>query len=109
MQEDKIKVSYFNKIDVIRFLAAMMIVVYHTYNGWRVNWGYPKLMTVNGDAQHLTQVGKWVDMFIVNCGGFGVDIFFLISGFLITYLLLKEKEAFGKIDFFKCYVRRSLR
>lgn len=42
-------------------------------------------------------------------GHLGVNIFFVISGFLITHILLKEKEAQGKISLKKFYVRRALR
>ena len=43
-------------------------------------------------------------------GGFiGVDIFYVISGFLITGLLLKELEAKGKISLKAFYLRRSKR
>lgn len=42
-------------------------------------------------------------------GGIGVDIFFVISGFLITTLLLKEKIKNGKVSLKKFYVRRILR
>ncbi|MCD4557366.1 acyltransferase family protein [Schaalia sp. lx-100] len=43
-------------------------------------------------------------------GGFvGVDLFFVISGFLITYLLLKEKKHTGRIDFAGFYLRRIRR
>lgn len=42
-------------------------------------------------------------------GSLGVRIFFVISGFLITYLLIIEKQKKGKIDLFKFYIRRSLR
>jgi peptidoglycan/LPS O-acetylase OafA/YrhL len=108
MTEDKIKVSYFEKIDVIRFLAAMMVVVYHAYERWISIWHYHKFMTTDGDGQNLNAAGKWINTGMLN-GGFGVDVFFLISGFLITYLLLKEREAFGKINIFKFYVRRSFR
>jgi hypothetical protein len=39
----------------------------------------------------------------------GVRIFFIISGFLITTLLLREKEAFGCISLKLFYIRRALR
>ncbi len=42
-------------------------------------------------------------------GGYSVTIFFALSGFLITYLLLKELESKSKIDIKKFYMRRILR
>ncbi len=43
-------------------------------------------------------------------GGFvGVDIFFVISGFLITGLLLREHERTGTISFMRFYARRARR
>jgi len=42
-------------------------------------------------------------------GGFGVLMFFVLSGFLITWLLLKETEQSGSISLRHFYVRRSLR
>lgn len=43
-------------------------------------------------------------------GGFvGVDVFFVISGFLITRLLLNEYHAAGRIDFLRFYARRLRR
>lgn len=43
-------------------------------------------------------------------GGFiGVDIFFVLSGFLITGLLLREAEATGTIDLTQFYARRLRR
>lgn len=41
--------------------------------------------------------------------GFGVLTFFVISGFLITHLLLRENETTGHISFRDFYIRRSLR
>lgn len=49
---------------------------------------------------HATEVGK---------GFLGVQIFFAISGFLITTLLLRERRKFGEISLPKFYARRSLR
>jgi len=42
-------------------------------------------------------------------GGFGVTIFFFLSGFLITTLLLLEQDKRGKIDLKAFYLRRLLR
>jgi peptidoglycan/LPS O-acetylase OafA/YrhL len=42
-------------------------------------------------------------------GGLGVLTFFVLSGFLITWLLLKEEEQSGTISLKSFYARRSLR
>jgi peptidoglycan/LPS O-acetylase OafA/YrhL len=42
-------------------------------------------------------------------GGMGVLIFFVLSGFLITWLLLKEEDRFGHISLKLFYARRTLR
>lgn len=42
-------------------------------------------------------------------GDLGVSFFFVLSGFLITYLLLKEKEMSGRINIKHFYFRRVLR
>lgn len=42
-------------------------------------------------------------------GGFGVTVFFFLSGYLITTLLRLEAEQTGRIDLLKFYGRRFLR
>ncbi|KHK99309.1 hypothetical protein LK09_03235 [Microbacterium mangrovi] len=42
-------------------------------------------------------------------GAFGVDVFFVLSAFLITGLLLKEVDATGRVDFPAFYWRRAFR
>ena len=43
-------------------------------------------------------------------GSIGVDIFFVLSGFLITYLLVREHDRHGhRISLWKFYARRALR
>ncbi len=42
-------------------------------------------------------------------GQFGVDLFFVLSGFLITTLLLEEHERHGRIGLRAFYVRRARR
>jgi len=44
-----------------------------------------------------------------NIGGFGVDLFFTLSAYLITELLMREKERFGRLDVRAFYTRRILR
>jgi len=47
------------------------------------------------------------DVFV---GGFlGVELFFVLSGFLITSLLLSEHARSGRISFHRFYLRRALR
>ncbi len=41
--------------------------------------------------------------------GYGVILFFVLSGFLITYLMLTEKKQFGRVELVKFYKRRILR
>ena len=43
------------------------------------------------------------------CGANGVSVFFAISGFLITSLLIKERARFGKISLSGFYIRRAFR
>ncbi len=44
-----------------------------------------------------------------NSGHLGVNFFFVLSGFLITYLLLEERDHFEKIHLREFYIRRILR
>lgn len=97
---------YFMHLDVVRFFAAYMIVIFHLFYGWQANWGNPKFMT--DAAGEMTWFGRLLETTIHNLS-FGVDIFFLISGFLITYLLLREKDQHGKVNIGKFYFRRTLR
>ncbi|UPU36769.1 acyltransferase [Geomonas paludis] len=46
---------------------------------------------------------------ILQRGGFGVDVFFTLSGFLITSILLGEYSRSGDIGFRNFYIRRLLR
>jgi peptidoglycan/LPS O-acetylase OafA/YrhL len=70
-------------LDGIRALSVVAVLIYH--------------LGTTGSAQFLP-------------GGFlGVDVFFVLSGFLITSLLLAEAEATGTISLRTFYVRRAKR
>ncbi|MBL0234347.1 MAG: acyltransferase [Chitinophagaceae bacterium] len=45
----------------------------------------------------------------LDLAGFGVSMFFSLSGFLITYLLMIEKSDFGDVSIKDFYIRRILR
>lgn len=46
---------------------------------------------------------------VLKRGSFGVQVFFVLSGFLITWLLLGEETRRGRIDLGRFYIRRALR
>jgi peptidoglycan/LPS O-acetylase OafA/YrhL len=56
---------------------------------------------------HFSKDYGWGDP--LDLGSLGVRIFFVISGFLITGLLLKEMDGEGRIDLARFYFRRTLR
>ena len=76
--------SYRPEIDGLRALAVLSVVFYHA---------------------QLVLFGR--DWFV---GGFiGVDIFFVISGYLITRIILKEITSKGSFDYLHFYERRARR
>jgi peptidoglycan/LPS O-acetylase OafA/YrhL len=46
-------------------------------------------------------------MFVL--GGGAVEFFFVLSGFLFTFMILREKQNEGRLNFNRFYVRRALR
>jgi peptidoglycan/LPS O-acetylase OafA/YrhL len=46
---------------------------------------------------------------LVPAGSIGVDIFFVLSGFLITTLLVEELDGRGRVSIGRFYIRRALR
>ncbi|MDH3661860.1 MAG: acyltransferase [Alphaproteobacteria bacterium] len=75
-----------------------------TPNGSRVH----SLDGLRAASISLVMVGHFTKMTMFP-GGFGVTVFFVISGFLITHLLLKEMDRTGTIDRWAFYKRRVFR
>jgi peptidoglycan/LPS O-acetylase OafA/YrhL len=89
---------YRPELDCLRFFAFFAVFVYHTIGG--------------RDAAYFSARGVPFGSLIASvasAGRFGVDLFFLLSAYLITDLLLREQEQCGKLDLRLFYVRRILR
>ena len=70
-------------------------------------FGYePSLDGIRAIAVLLVMAGH---LNLVYAGGLGVDVFFVLSGYLITAILVSEFSATGQIDLKKFYARRGLR
>jgi peptidoglycan/LPS O-acetylase OafA/YrhL len=66
------------------------------------------LLVIIGHASNTTGAPRWFS-FAEPYANFGVRVFFVISGFLITHLLLKEHAKADRIDLPDFYVRRFFR
>lgn len=73
----------------LRAIAAISVLLSHVFQDTFGNWGIP---------------GMTIPIF-----GGGVTLFFVISGFLITYLLLKEIAVSNTVNIKSFYIRRVLR
>ena len=51
----------------------------------------------------------WINAFPFNRGWVGVDVFFVLSGYLITTLLVRERDRRGSVSLRHFYLRRALR
>jgi len=70
-------------------------------------FGYePSLDGVRALAVLLVMIGHWG---LIYAGGLGVDIFFVLSGYLITAILVSEFSVNDRISLKKFYARRALR
>jgi peptidoglycan/LPS O-acetylase OafA/YrhL len=68
-------------------------------------------MVLLGHASHSMPAYLQDNIFFkfISNGALGVDIFFVISGYLITKLMLAEERKTGKINIKNFYIRRALR
>ncbi len=58
---------------------------------------------------HLPIVAFPFFSFLKDGGGIGVIFFFVLSGFLITYIILEEKDQTGNLNLYHFFARRVLR
>ena len=85
-------VKYFKGLNALRFFAAYLVVIHHAEQ-IRMKYGLFNLKEYS----------------LFNNGGIAVTFFFVLSGFLISYLLFKESDITNNISVKKFYFRRILR
>ena len=88
---DKASAHRIPSLDGLRALSIFLVLALHSL----------QRLEVNGPISYL-----WVGIFN---GATGVRIFFVISGYLITSLLLREHEKRGSISLRGFYFRRAMR
>lgn len=92
MKEGKVHFKGFN---AMRAIAALTVVVVHTFE-FSDRFGFDKsTLGFFPKIEHFSYLS--------------VDFFFVLSGFLITYLLMVEKEKYDTISVKQFYIRRILR
>lgn len=91
---------YRPELDSLRFFAFLAVFLFHVTPRDPASYSHYPLVP--------RPVVPWL-CGIAGAGAFGVDLFFALSAYLITGLLLREKEVRGHIDVRAFYARRILR
>ncbi len=89
---------YRPELDALRFFAFLGVFQFHyafSVSRYVNQWGAPHWLILLNSASYA--------------GAFGVDLFFVLSAYLITELLLREKRQRGSLDVRAFYIRRILR
>ncbi|MEM9829419.1 MAG: acyltransferase [Bacteroidota bacterium] len=86
---------FFPNLDGLRFFAFFSVFLAHSF--------YSENKAILSNPIHQ-QIKQWNIL-----GIYGVNFFFVLSGFLITYLLLAEEDKFKKIHIPAFYLRRIFR
>jgi peptidoglycan/LPS O-acetylase OafA/YrhL len=96
MSQAKQEKLFFPNLDGLRFLSFFLVFLSHSF------------AADNPSVKEMLWY-KLIKVRMFSDGDIGVSFFFVLSGFLITYLLIKEKELLGNINVKSFYIRRALR
>ena len=80
------------ELDGLRGISVLFVIAFHTTN-------YSGYFALSGGLESI----------LVNLGAVGVQVFFVISGFIITQLLMAEHRRTGQISLKGFYTRRFFR
>lgn len=85
---------YFKSLDTLRFFAFFMVFCQHAFRS--------EILFTEGSF--LSKIPTLL------CNGpLGVSFFFVLSGYLITHLILREINQTGSLNIISFYIRRALR
>ena len=79
-------------LDGIRAIAILLVLAGHCFDNYF----------------HASSIPIWITEILGN-SSFGVRLFFVLSGFLITSLLIKERSKNGRVSLKRFYLRRTIR
>lgn len=88
------KKLHFHSFDAFRFFAFLKVFLLHA----------PLVVAASNPSWML-----WMNEHIRYGGGIGVSFFFVLSGFLITYILTFDKKKYANISPKRFFVRRAFR
>ena len=88
--------TYFVNLDALRFFAATAVMLFH-------------YILFFNDQQEYGWFYQNFFQYIIKRGHLGVNFFFVLSGFLITYLIILEINKNTKFDIWAFLIRRILR
>jgi peptidoglycan/LPS O-acetylase OafA/YrhL len=90
---------YRPELDGLRFFAFLFVFIGHALS--------------NDSTYYMERGMSWIPAhvfaYVVSVGRFGVPLFFVLSSYLITELLIREHAYTGTIDVGRFYLRRALR
>jgi peptidoglycan/LPS O-acetylase OafA/YrhL len=93
------KQSFFlPQLNGLRFIAFFMVFLIHA-----------PFLNFTSNNEYLKLISTWYNYFNQHLGNSGVDLFFCLSAFLITKLLLIENDKYGSFSIGRFLKRRILR
>lgn len=91
IKETQSSIGYFGGMDVLRFICAVGVIFHHA----------TQILSEKGVPTKAAEIHKY-------SGSFFLDVFFIISGFLISLILMKEHET-GSFSLKNFFMRRIIR
>ncbi len=109
--------SYLPELDSLRFFAFLLVFGFHKglpalgatiRDTFAMTIDLPWLL-VTGSGGIGGPIGRSFDYALLQNGWIGVNVFFVLSGFIITRLLIQEENRTDRIDWKAFWIRRILR
>ena len=79
------KKIYFENLDGLRFFCFLSVFLFHSFHT---------------EFEYIEALGiyQFISIDLFGNGNLGINLFFVLSGFLITFLLMEEKKINDKLS-----------